>query len=782
MIGRTIAHYHVIAKIGEGGMGVVYRAEDMRLRRTVALKFLRAQALGGRRERERFIREAQAAAALEHPNICAVHEIEEADGMTFIVMAYVEGKSLGEIVKAGPLPVEDSVCIAAQVAEGLREAHAHGIVHRDIKPGNIMIAGNNSARITDFGLARLAGAESVTRTRETVGTMYYMSPEQARGEPVDGRTDIWSLGVLLYQCLTGALPFTGEYDAAVLFRIVNEEPPAPSALEPTVPEELDRIVRRMLEKDPGKRYAEMGEVVRDLEHVSRSLEPAAEGSYSPKRGPLGMRFVTVSAAAAVIVVLAGVLLWPRIIGELTPDEAPSGRAGAGADSIISEAERLLSLAAATYPGGNPRQAIEYLEQAVERDSTLVGGFSRLARIYTYNRDYANAIYCADQVKQAAMRSGIAAEMLRADILENWVRGEWSLAVRNMRLYLRDFDPDDPQVRLELGYVLSRYRKEYSEAVAELKRFIEIAPAGNDRQRSFAFNYIGLAWLYAGEFDKALEAYARADELAPGSTDIEHSLAYVKQFRGEYADAIREYEILLHKDPRFYVTYEDLGNAYLETGRWRKALDSYSSYIDLTVPSAVPDGYILKGLVYLAQEDASRAQSMADSALARAQGSIRAHWLKGISMLRLGSDPEGAGEQLAVIDRLRERPGPSVDHAFFFHLEGMIDIERGDLEAGLEALRDAVEVSCRDDCIFFRQELVAGCLKAGRYDQAIREGEALLRFNPNNASVRYLLGLAYEAKGMLSTARDHYSRAAQVWSGGDAAFEPRRHMLERTERI
>ena len=779
MIGRTIAHYRIIAKIGEGGMGVVYRAEDTRLKRTVALKFLQGRTLGGRRERERFLREAQAAAALEHPNICAVHEIEEAEGMTFIVMAYVEGKSLGEIIASGPLSVEDSVRIAAQIAEGLREAHAHGIVHRDIKPGNIMINGNNSARITDFGLARLAGAESVTRTRETVGTMYYMSPEQARGAPVDGRTDIWSLGVLLYQLVTGRLPFTGEYDAAVLFRIVSEDPPAPSDVAPDVPEELDGIIRRMIEKDPGKRYADMGAVVHELQRVSRSLKPAEESGYPPKRGK---RSVAVSAAAAAIVVLAGVLTLPKIIGERRPDEVPGGRAEARADSIISEAERLLSLAAATYPGGNPRQAIDYLERAVERDSTLVAGFSRLARIYTYNRDYANASYCADRVKQAAMRSGVAGDMLKADILENWVRGEWSLAARNMRLYLHDFDPDDPQVRLELGYVLSRYRKEYREAVTELERFIEMTPPGNDRQLSFAYNYIGLAWLHAGEYDKALEAYARAGELAPGSTDIEHSLTYMKQFRGEYADAIREYEMLLHKDPRFYVTYKDLGNAYLETGLWRKALDSYSGYIDLTVPSAVPDGYILKGIVYLTQEDAEGVESMADSALARAPASIRAHWLKGISMLRLRSDKGGAQEQLAVIDGLRERPGPSVDHAFFFHLEGMIDIAESDFEAGLEALRDAVEVSCRDDCIFFRQELVAGCLMAGRYDEAIRGGETILRLNPNDALVRYLLGLAYEAKGMLSTARDHYLRAVQVWSGGDADFAPRRHALERSERI
>jgi serine/threonine protein kinase len=269
MIGKTIAHYRVLAKIGEGGMGVVYRAEDTRLKRTVALKFLRPELLGDRREKERFIREAQAAAALDHPNICAVHEIEEAGGRTFIVMHFIEGRSLAERVRSGPLPVEESVSIAVQIAEGLQEAHEHGIVHRDIKPGNIMLTQKGSVRITDFGLARLASAAGISMTNRPMGTMRYMSPEQVKGEHVDGRTDIWSLGVLLYRLVTGTEPFSGDYDAAILYTIVHDEPARPSSVNQSVPQALDGIIKRMLEKKPEQRYASMAEVAADLKRPGR---------------------------------------------------------------------------------------------------------------------------------------------------------------------------------------------------------------------------------------------------------------------------------------------------------------------------------------------------------------------------------------------------------------------------------------------------------------------------------------------------------------------------------
>ena len=209
MIGQTISRYRVVEKLGEGGMGVVYKAEDTKLSRTVALKFLGAHLLGNAEARQRFLREAQAAAALHHPNICTVYEIDEAEGRTFIAMAFLEGESLEQKIARGPLPIKELLDIGQQAAKGLQAAHEKGILHRDIKPANILIDATGHATIMDFGLARLTEASRLTKADTTMGTVAYMSPEQARGEEVDPRSDLWALGVVLYEMTCGRPPFQG---------------------------------------------------------------------------------------------------------------------------------------------------------------------------------------------------------------------------------------------------------------------------------------------------------------------------------------------------------------------------------------------------------------------------------------------------------------------------------------------------------------------------------------------------------------------------------------------
>jgi serine/threonine protein kinase/Tfp pilus assembly protein PilF len=276
MIGKTISHYRILEKLGEGGMGVVYRAEDTKLQRTVALKFLSAEMMRDSGAKERFLREARAAAALNHPNICTVHEIEDDEGLTFIAMEFVEGESLRSKIESGLLTLELAIDVTIQVAEGLREAHRKHIVHRDIKPANIMVTAGGRAKLMDFGLASLGGASPLTKAGAAMGTVSYMSPEQARGQLVDHRTDIWSLGVVLYEAVTGHRPFRGGRDQAVIYSIVNEPPESMADALPGVPEALESTVNRMLSKSPDSRYRTAEELLADLESVQRGESPAEQ--------------------------------------------------------------------------------------------------------------------------------------------------------------------------------------------------------------------------------------------------------------------------------------------------------------------------------------------------------------------------------------------------------------------------------------------------------------------------------------------------------------------------
>jgi len=272
MVGKTISHYKILEKLGEGGMGVVYKAEDFKLKRTVALKFLPFELTRDPEAKTRFIQEAQAASALDHPNICNVHEIGETDDdQIFIAMACYEGETLKKKIECRALALDEAIRVAIQVGEGLAKAHAQGIVHRDIKPANVIVTNDGVAKILDFGLAKLAGQVRLTKTGSTAGTVAYMSPEQVQGEEVDHRTDIWSLGVVLYEMLTGWLPFRGEHEAAQLYSIVHEEPRALLSLRPGLPGPVTLAIARALQKDRGLRYQTVQELITDLKKLSVAI-------------------------------------------------------------------------------------------------------------------------------------------------------------------------------------------------------------------------------------------------------------------------------------------------------------------------------------------------------------------------------------------------------------------------------------------------------------------------------------------------------------------------------
>ena len=324
LIGTTISHYRITDKLGEGGMGVVYKATDTKLDRPVALKFLAPHLLRDDEGRKRFEREAKAAASLDHPNICTVHEIDEADGRTFIVMAFLEGRPLSEKIGEGPLKLPEALSTAIQIAEGLEAAHEKGIVHRDIKPDNVMLmAGSRGLlKIMDFGLAQLAGSSKLTRGGSTLGTMSYMSPEQAEGADTDRRTDIWSLGVVLHEMVAGQLPFQGDFDQAVVYSILNEPPEPLTWVRTGVPKELERIVSKCLAKKADERYQHADELLVDLQALRRELEPQASRVAAKPTPAKRSSSVIVGAVAAVVLVALGLGWWFGLSGESTTQAPP----------------------------------------------------------------------------------------------------------------------------------------------------------------------------------------------------------------------------------------------------------------------------------------------------------------------------------------------------------------------------------------------------------------------------------------------------------------------------
>ena len=339
MIGRTISHYRIVERLGGGGMGVVYRAEDTKLDRSVAIKFLPPQWVDDPEAKDRFVREAKAASALDHPNICTIYEIGETDdGQLFLAMAYYEGQTLKRRLEDGPLPIADAVEIVRQLAEGLAKTHLRDILHRDIKPPNVFLTPEGQVKLLDFGLAKIIG-EGVTLTGMTQGTPAYMAPELIRGERATPQTDLWSLGVLLYESLVGQRPFGGRSIPSIVHAVHTGEPRPVRLLRPEVPATLERITARLLAKDPRDRYTSCRELLDDLavvdvgastESGSRSFGPISAASFSrPGSGALpsdlqhGTRLGTKSKILLALTLLAVVVGSALFLRRDTPVAHPS---------------------------------------------------------------------------------------------------------------------------------------------------------------------------------------------------------------------------------------------------------------------------------------------------------------------------------------------------------------------------------------------------------------------------------------------------------------------------
>jgi serine/threonine protein kinase/Tfp pilus assembly protein PilF len=629
MIGQTISHYKILEKLGEGGMGVVYKAEDTKLKRTVALKFLPPELMRDSEAKERFLHEAQAAAALEHQHICNIYEIDETEDQVFIVMSCFEGQTLKEKIDSGPLKIDEALKIVIQAAEGLQAAHEKGIVHRDIKSANIMVTGKGQTKIMDFGLAKLKGQTKITKEGSTLGTAPYMSPEQAQGTDVDHRTDIWSLGVVLYEMITGQLPFKGEYEQAVVYSIMNEEPEPLTALRTAVPMELERIVNKTLEKDPSERYQHADDLIVDLRNLKKQTEPEMMAATkrtpikTPKKSP-GIYFITGALMLTVIIVVGGFFIfkgkqetkkpvieteevvetkWKNSIAvlpfvDLSPQKDQEYFCDGMTDDIITKLTRIGKLKVISRTSvmryknttkdikviGKELNVGTILEGSIRKEKDNIRVTAQLINIRdgfhlwadTFDRKLESVFDVQDEVSKAI------SEALQVEFSQDTLKFQEANRPKNIEAY--EYYLKGVHI-LDSRYIIYKKEEDFQAAIKMFKKALEFDPNYINAYSGLVYAY-ELHWEFTGETKQDLDmliSYAeKTYSLAPNSIHAIFCMGWVNFRRGNDEKAYQYFKRVLEVFPNHSISRINHGVGYFlsSQGLYRHAIKYFSREIEL----------------------------------------------------------------------------------------------------------------------------------------------------------------------------------------------------------
>jgi TolB-like protein/Tfp pilus assembly protein PilF len=733
--------YRILEEIGQGGMGVVYKAEDLKLKRSVALKFLPPHLMDSPELKERFLIEAQAAAALSHPNICVIHEVGESEDRPYIAMEYLEGETLRNKIKKGPLKAEEALDLAIQIAAGLGESHRKGIIHRDIKSANIMVTEKGQAKLMDFGLAKLRGGSSLTKSQTTLGTVAYMSPEQARGEELDGRTDIWSLGVVLYEMLTGKLPFLGDHDQTVIYSILHREPESLMKASPGTAPELERVVGQALAKKTAERYQTMEEFREDLEAVAEGFRPLkAKRRIRRKIFGLDVTYLF-RAALAVILILLGLNVGgvrDRLLGRkssparairmavlpfanLTGDPEQEYLNDGVTQEMITQLGRLhpqsLSVIARTsvmrYKKGDTpidqigrELGVEYvLEGSAQRDANRVRITAELIQVRDQTQIWADT-YEHDLSGFRAVQSEVAQSVARALALKLLPAEQTRLASA------RSVNPEVYEAYLKgMFYVSQNNPESFEKGMRYLHQAVEIDPAEPLAYAGLAQGYVTLGHGGAEQADAYPRAKAAAEQalkLDPEMAEAVGALADVAlYYEWDWAKAEELFKRALELNPSLAMTHYHYAWYLVIFDRLDEAIAEHKLARDLDPLRALNTGWLGDLYNYAGRSDEaiveakkaielnpkfwpsykilSRAYSrkgMHQEAIAAAMRLIELEPLRGYPLLALAYLAAGEREQALTI--VPKMGGKSRG----FNLVGQVYLALGDKDRALQELEDA----------------------------------------------------------------------------------------------
>ncbi len=565
-----LGHYEIRAKLGAGGMGEVYLAEDTKLNRKVAVKFLPPESTADPRAKRRLVREAQAAAALDHPNICAIHEVGEQDGHAFIVMQYVEGETLAARIHRKPLEMKEALGFAVPVADALAEAHSRGIIHRDIKPQNIMITPRGQVKILDFGLAKVVAdrgmldGEAETQSLLTeagviIGTVPYMSPEQVKGEALDACSDIFSFGTVLYEMISGRRPFSAKTMAEIISAILTSEPPQLAHYSVAVPAGLEQILSKCLEKHRERRYQTMREVARDLENVRRECESgvavvptvdsaaatiraAAKNQVAKRRAFLTSRLGLALAALVMLAAVASV--YALFFGGSRRVPSPSDK------SVNSPAYDYYlrgKVNAGSENRENNKNAIKLLEQAIAADPNFAPAYAELAEAYSIQ-----AFYFA---------SGAEKKKLNEDAE---VAVEKALAL----------NPDLPEGHSARGLLLWTHdnRFPHEQAIQSFKRALALNPNLDE-----AHHRLGVVYFHIGLLDQGWEEIEKAVAINPANTLARFRLGVINVYRAKYEEALAIFKTI-PREANPSLVDRNMATVLFQLGRTQEASEVVEEYL------------------------------------------------------------------------------------------------------------------------------------------------------------------------------------------------------------